>query len=183
MGTLDREVEARLMGKGRKLLDVFTEDFERDHAAEGAGSKSKPNASGGYGKKHEDSLPEADPSFTLDKGQEKLDQIDLIEQQIEARIKGQDDQFPGSKLRDKPTNPDVSAPFDVHQTDPARLKAEVQKDLDAVQKHSYKGREIHVHPHKHGVRLVIDGSDLWGTFPGATTAIQRAKHLIDSGKV
>lgn len=134
MSELDREIEMRLAGKPKRL-DTFTDDFGPPGTGEfGPGADpSKPGASGGYGKKHEDTTPEADPSFTLAaagnaREQNESGTVDADVQKYNAHVKKYGEQFPGAQLgKQDPASP--NAAFDIHQTDPTRLRKEIKHDL------------------------------------------------------
>jgi hypothetical protein len=130
MSGFEREVEARMS----KKLDVFTDEFSPPGATDGfpGGDFSKRGAP--YGKPHEDSTPDADPSF-WDKSirarhklhsagdpadQEKMDWLDEQVYKIEAPIKNPYDQFPGDV--DMQDHKKIGG-FDEHSTDPTKLSA------------------------------------------------------------
>lgn len=99
---IERELENRYeKSMSKKRLDVFTDDFNPPGAVEhvpGGNYKKR----GDTGIKHEDSVPEADKSFTLAAGkaeeQEPMDVMDADEYRKEVGIKKYGEQFPGSLL-------------------------------------------------------------------------------------
>jgi hypothetical protein len=102
MGRFQREVETRM-----KHLDIFSDDYKPGSDAFGEsnpGMESRYQKGGDTQDAHDDYAPEADPKFKMAasgkvEDQAMLDEIDQIEQAMESRIKGTDDQFPGSQLK------------------------------------------------------------------------------------
>jgi hypothetical protein len=79
-----------------------------------------------------------------------------------------------------------SAIFDDHQVDPAKLQAEVREDAgyrDRVM--TYMGRIIRITraQYAYGYVVTVDDFPIQGNFPGVYTAFDRAKHMIDKGRV
>lgn len=96
MGRFEREIETRM-----KKLDVFRDDFDSPSPAFNESDVvDSVKKSGPYGKKHNDTIPEADPSFGLlaasgkPEDQEPMDAMDRDEQRYQSRIKDNADQFP-----------------------------------------------------------------------------------------
>lgn len=125
----DREVESRMV----KRMDVFTEDFSPPGVSELPIGANPNKRDAPYADRHTDTTPESDPQFYdkralgrkflhsagNPKEQESLDILDLIENQFNSKIKNPTDQFPGPVDMD---DHKAIAGFDIHQTDPARLK-------------------------------------------------------------
>lgn len=78
------------------------------------------------------------------------------------------------------------AAFDSHQTDPAKLQQEIQDDFGYGERvMSYMGHVIRISQsrYSYGYVVTIDGHPIQGNFPGIYTAYDRAKLLIDKGRV
>lgn len=131
LSQLEREIEYRL---GRmKHMDVFTDDFSPPGSRESVpgSNPSKPgfvadahtdqSTADDNSRNHSDLKPMAAAGNAREQGE--LDNIDYIESKHTVGIKTERDQFPGSKPASD------SARFDSHQTDPARLAAEVRRDI------------------------------------------------------
>lgn len=126
LNSLNHEIESRM--RSTKRLDVFTDDFSPPGTAESSPGQDYTKRDAPYGKPHDDFEPVADPQFwdkkrlgfTGDpKDQEKMDWLDNEIYQQEAPIKSPYDQFPGAvDMEDYKEE----TRFDVHLTDPARLR-------------------------------------------------------------
>lgn len=99
MGRFEREVETR-----QKKMDRFTDDYDVPSPAfDETDIVDSIKKAGPYGQKHDDAIPEADPSFVhmapagKASDQEPMDALDREVQAYESRIKDIHDQFPASK--------------------------------------------------------------------------------------
>lgn len=158
------------------------EEVDREIESRIAGRKGRE-----YQAPHDDKRPVADPSFTLSAaGPDKnpsmrdLDNIDRQVQKHDGAIKPPSEQFPMKK----PAG-DVSG-FDPNQTDPARLRAEIRKDLgaEAVADPISGIQSARDHYMKSLKRLMSAGDPVKGT---TTVAVMCAGHLLmgkrrDNGK-
>jgi 8-oxo-dGTP pyrophosphatase MutT (NUDIX family) len=83
----------------------FHEAFDRDSDAFVESDEAIVKRSGPYEKPHDDTVPEADPSFGRlaaagnPADQEPMDALDREAQRYQSRIKAPKDQFPGSSLK------------------------------------------------------------------------------------
>jgi hypothetical protein len=116
-----------------KRMDVFTEDFSPPGVSELPRGANPNKRDAPYADRHTNTIPESDPKFYdkrplgrkflhsagNPKEQESLDFLDQIENQFNSKIKNPTDQFPGAVDMD---DHKAIAGFDIHQTDPARLK-------------------------------------------------------------
>jgi len=107
--------------KQLKRLDVFREDF----SPPGTGDSSPP-------------IDKKDRPFgarpTLTDSSDSTSDIDLITHELECRIKGYDQQFPGAKMSADKDGPSDNAAFDKHLTDPRRLMGPDSFDKEVEKK-------------------------------------------------
>lgn len=163
MGGFDREVEARLAkleGRTKKKLDIFTDEFSPPGVSEISPGQDVSKGKS-YQQPHDDTIPEADPKFTQ-KGlapagdpavQPEMDAMDQIQHEIQAKIKKPEDQFPGVKMKKKMSGSDnASIPFAA--TDPERIDGpqsfhdhmeKRMKRLAAMKSVEYKGFKIDIY--------------------------------------
>lgn len=115
---------------------------------------------------------------------EHADEIDQESYEIQAPIKEEKDQFPGSTLKKMGEKEESGSAFDVHQTDPTRLKAEIQKTFGLMQRIvKYKGHEIVIHRYSTGGPFVysIQGTKIsqHGRANDIYQAERQAKDVLD----
>lgn len=194
LGGLTKEVESRLK---TKKLDVFTDDFSPPGTAESFKGSDFDKPNNGYQKPHDDTSSKDSTSSLAAAGnakdQPKLDEIDRVANMFEVGIKPEKDQFPGAKLKKEPASD--NAAFDVHATDPARLKSsdgpetiekEMNRRLSKLEhteelKITYKGFVIIAFSKGGGnwVAQVANRMDFTGT---KAEAINKAKQWVDENR-
>lgn len=160
-------------------MDVFTDDFSPPGTAESSPGQDYTKRDAPYGKPHDDFEPVADPQFwdkkrlgfTGDpKDQEKMDWLDNEVYQQEAPIKSPYDQFPGAV--DMEDHKEETR-FDVHLTDPARLKK--------MSKQIYKEYELETYEVGGGKwKVSVDGQELPENCASNAEAFKFGKKFIDS---